>query len=312
MKTILGLGTATMDVVLQCDGLPTADEFEIVRNEQLLSGGSCANMLVTLAKLGVRAKQIAKIGDDSFGRIFREDLLKDGVDVSLLMTIPDGKTMHTYIVVAPNGEHTIFAHMGDCIMNLRAEEITPEMLEGVDLFYTDVFPVKPAIAMAKLCAEKHIPVVFCLQCPVDIMNKIGVTTEEIFEMLSLADLFISGRSGYYSLTNMANYEEAMRMLYKNYAPRWGAVCTAGDNGALWLDKDEQVVAKPHEIVPVDTTGAGDCFLGGLLYSYFANGQTKQQAMDFASATAAIKCMQPGPRIQADVKMINEFMVGRAK
>lgn len=78
-RTILGLGTATMDVVLQCDSLPTADEFEIIRNEQVLSGGSCTNMLVTLVKLGVTAKQIAKIGDDSFGRIFKEDLLKDGI-----------------------------------------------------------------------------------------------------------------------------------------------------------------------------------------------------------------------------------------
>ena len=140
-----------MDVVLQCDSLPRADEFEIIRNEQVMSGGSCANMLVTLAKLGANARQIAKIGDDSFGRTFREDLIQTGVDVSLLMTVPGGQTMHTYVIAAGNGEHTIFSNMGDCIMNLKAEEIDPAMLEGVDLFYTDMFPSRPAIAMARLC-----------------------------------------------------------------------------------------------------------------------------------------------------------------
>ena len=80
IKTVLGLGTATMDIVLQCAGLPKADGFEVIKKEQLYSGGSCANMLVTLAKLGVNARQIAKIGDDSLGKTFREDLIKDGVD----------------------------------------------------------------------------------------------------------------------------------------------------------------------------------------------------------------------------------------
>jgi sugar/nucleoside kinase (ribokinase family) len=311
IKTVLGLGTATMDVVLQCDNLPAADEFEIIRNEQIVSGGSCANMLVTLAQLGVKAKQIAKIGNDSLGRIFREELLQAGVDDSLLMTIPQGQTMHTYIIVAANGEHTIFANMGDCIMNLQAEEITAAMLEGVDLFYTDIFPAQPAIAMAKLCAAKNIPVVFCLQCPAEIMGKIGVKKGEIEEMLSLTDLFISGRSGYASLVDTENYEAALSLLYKKSPTPWGMICTAGDNGAIWLDKDGEIRARPYEIVPADTTGAGDCFLGGLIYSYFVKGQTRQQAMDFASATAAIKCMQPGPRIKADARMIHEFMAGRA-
>ena len=311
IKTILGLGTATMDVVLQCDSLPKADQFEIIRNEQVLSGGSCANMLVTLAKLGANARQIAKIGDDSFGRIFREDLIQAGVDVSLLMTVPGGQTMHTYIIAAGNGEHTIFANMGDCIMNLKAEEIVPAMLEGVDLFYTDMFPSRPAIAMAKLCKEKNIPVVFCLQCPVFFMNKIGVTIDDILEMITLADLFVSGRYGYNDLTNIADYEKAMEALYEKYPTPWGMICTAGENGAMWIDKEGIIVAEPYTIIPVDTTGAGDCFLGGLLYSRFVIGETKQQAMNFASATAAIKCTQPGPRIDAGVEMIREFMNSRA-
>jgi sugar/nucleoside kinase (ribokinase family) len=311
IKTVLGLGTATMDVVLQCDSLPKADEFEIIRNEQVLPGGSCANMLVTLAKLGANARQIAKIGDDSFGRTFREDLIQNGVNVSLLMTVPGGQTMHTYIIAAGNGEHTIFSNMGDCIMNLKAEEINPAMLEGVDLFYTDMFPSKPAIAMARLCKEKNIPVVFCLQCPVSIMNKIGVTIDEILEMITLSDLFVSGKYGYYDLTGIADHAQAMNELYERYRTLWGMVCTAGENGATWIDKEGIIVAEPYAIVPVDTTGAGDCFLGGLIYSRFVNGETKQQAMNFASATAAIKCTQPGPRINADAEMIREFMKSRA-
>lgn len=311
IRTVLGLGTATMDVVLQCDSLPAVDGFSVIHSEQVLSGGSCANMLVTLAKLGLNARQIAKIGDDRLGRAFRQDLIKDGVDDSLLITVPDGQTMHTYIFAAANGEHTILANMGDCIMNLRVEELTPEMLEGVDLFYTDMFPSQPAIALARLCRESSIPVIFCLQCPPEFMNKIGVSNEEILEMLSLADLFIAGRSSYYSLTRVPDYEEALVTLHQKYPLELGMICTAGDDGAVWLDQTGLVKGNPYAIVPVDTTGAGDSFLGGLIYSYFASGQTKQKAMDFASATAAIKCTQLGPRIRADANMIHDFMTGRS-
>lgn len=61
---VLGLGTAAMDIVLQCEELPREDGFAFIYNEQLIPGGSCANVLVALTKLGVKTSLIAQMGDD--------------------------------------------------------------------------------------------------------------------------------------------------------------------------------------------------------------------------------------------------------
>ena len=298
IKTVLGMGTAAMDTVLQCQTLPKADAFEILQGEQLLSGGSCANMLVTLAQLGMHAKQIAKIGDDMYGQRFRQELVADGVDDSLLMTNLGGSTLHTYILAAADGQHCIFANMGNSLMHLLPEEIKPEMLNGVDLFYTDLFPCRAAKRMAELCEERNIPVIVCLQCPPDIMERIQVSKAEILEMISRADLFISGRDGYMQLTGESDYQKAVQLLYQEYPLANGMVCTAGGDGSVWMSENGLLTAGTYEVQAVDTTGAGDCFLGGLIYDYYHKGKSRQEAMDFASAIAAIKCTQLGPRIRS--------------
>ena len=84
-------------------------------------------------------------------------------------------------------------------------------------------------------------------------------------MMRLCTVFVSGRDGYYELTGEQDYLKAMKMVWEKYQVKEGVICTAGDEGAAWYDGKEYRVPA-HKIDPVDTTGAGDCFLGGLLYA----------------------------------------------
>jgi len=304
--SVLGCGTATVDVLLACDYLPGPDQFEMIRSRKVVPGGSCANMLVTLARLGARAGQLARIGDDSYGRLFCRDLQEMSVDTSRLITVPGGSTMHTYIFATGSGEHAIYADMGDTIMSLTPDELPGDVLEGTDLFYADLFPAPPAIHLAGLCREKGIPVVFNLQCPVPIMEKIGVSRGEILEMLSLADLFISGREGYRSLTGTGDPREAVAVLLKSVDPALGFVCTAGEEGAVWLADGQWEHCPSYPVEIRDTTGAGDSFLGALIWSYMACGESRREALKFASAAAALKCTQEGPRLQGGITGIRDL------
>lgn len=101
----------------------------------------------------------------------------------------------------------------------------------------------------------------------------------------------------------------MRIVQDKYQVREGVICTAGNEGAVWYDGNEYN-APAYSIEPVDTTGAGDCFLGGLLYAYFQEEMNKTEALKFANASAAVKCLQAGPRSRADVKKIFEFKESR--
>ena len=127
--------------------------------------------------------------------------------------------------------------------------------------------------------------------------------------MKLCTVFVSGRDGYREMTGEEDYRKAMKVVQEKYQIPGGVICTAGSEGAIWYDGSEYQ-APAYEVEPVDTTGAGDCFLGGLLYAYFTENQDKQSALEFANATAAVKCMQAGPRSRADVKTIEEFRNSR--
>lgn len=306
-KTILGMGTAAMDTLMGVHELPKADAFEYMKSEQLVPGGSCANMLVTYAALGGGSKQIAKIGDDKFGVEFKRTLAADGVDDSLLIVKPGGTTLHTYVIAAEDGQHCIFANIGDCLMQLEPEEITGDMLDGVDFFYTDFFPCRAAIRMVELAHERGITVIACMQCPPDFMISVGVAMEDILHMLKLADLIISGRDGYQQLTDEADYKAAVAAVYDQYKPTYGCVCTAGSDGAVWVNADGIMTGKAYEVEAVDSTGAGDAFLGALLYSYFEENADCVKALDFAGAVGAMKCTVWGPRIKVKPDDVRNFM-----
>lgn len=307
VKTVLGMGTAAMDTLLGIHRLPKADAFENIKSEQLVPGGSCSNMLVTFAGLGGKAKHIAKIGDDRFGLEFRRTLLADGVSDELLLEKKGGTTLHTYVLAAENGEHCIFSNIGDCLMHLEPEEIKPEMLDGIDLFYSDLFPCRATIRMAELAKERHIPVVICMQCPPDFMASAGVPQSEWQRALELADLIISGRDGYYQMTGENDYINGVKKTYEKYLPQYGCICTAGSDGSLWVTADDVIRAKAYSVQAVDSTGAGDAFLGALLYSYFQMAESKQASIDFACAVGAMKCTLWGPRIKVSPDEVKVFM-----
>ncbi len=307
LKRVLGLGTAAMDTVIFCPSFPRGDSFQVIKSEQVLPGGSCANMLTTLASLGAESRLIAKIGDDELGLLFRSTLIEDGVDDRFVITKPGGKTLHTYIMAVESGYHCIFVNLGDSLKDLQPDDLDSPMLEGVDLFYSDLFPGEAAVLMASMCRERGIPVIICLECPPSFMERAGVGKENILKALSLADLIISGREGYKELTGIENYRKALAITYRKFQPRFGALCTAGDEGSTWKNAQGIIETAAYKITPVDSTGAGDSFLGAFIYSYFMEGKSRTAALEFASACGAMKCMRVGPRIKINTKEVEAFI-----
>ncbi len=305
--TLLGLGSFAMDKIIDCAALPAEDSFAVVTKERTLPGGSCANLLVTFAALGGESRMLAKIGDDDVGKAFRRTLKEDGVDDSFLLVKKGGFSLHTYVFTTPVGTHSILVNPGDAMMELGENDLTEEMLEGTDVFYSDLFPPWAAAAMAKKCRAKGIPVVLCMQCAPSFMHSLGVKNEEIMDAISLADLFISGREGLYELTGRRDYRQGARTALDRFYPSKGVICTAGNEGAFWIDGKEERTAPALKVHPVDSTGAGDSFTGALLYSYFHLHQGKRAALDFAAGAGALKCTIPGPRMRVNEKQLRNFI-----
>lgn len=302
---LLSLGAIAMDIVLHSHDLPKDDGFALIMSEEILPGGSAANVSVSARHLGMKVYQTGKIGDDKIGDQFRKTLKEDGVDDRYVITKKDGTTLHTYIMTAPGGKHCIFANKGDCVASLLPEELPDDISDCFDIFYNDMFSSKAALWLAQKAVEQEKPIVYNMQCVPSFMELCGTSINEIEQMIRMCTVFVSGQDGYYELTGEKNYRKAMKLVYEKYGVKDGVICTAGSEGSVWYDGKEYS-APAYEVEAVDTTGAGDCFLGGLIYSYFSEHFNKQEALEFANASAAIKCLKKGPRSHATVEEIIEF------
>jgi ribokinase len=259
----------------------------------------------------MEAWQTGKIGDDDIGDQFRKTLGADGVDDRYVVTKENGTTLHTYILTAPGGKHCIFANPGDAVCSLMPEELPESLMSEMDIFYNDMFSPETALWLAEQAVQQGKPVLYNMQCVPSFMELCGTSMGDIEKMMGLCTVFVSGRDGYFELTGEKDYRKAMKQVQEKYHVKDGVICTAGSEGAVWYDGQEYS-APAYEIETVDTTGAGDCFLGGLLYSYFSEGMEKTEALAFANASAAVKCMQPGPRSRADLETIRGFMDSKRK
>jgi len=306
MGYVLGMGTAAMDVVLRCEKLPIEDGFSFIHDESLISGGSCANVLTSLVQLGVRTKMIAQLGDDHYGVRFLKELKEAGVDTEHMAVKENGTTLHTFIGVDKKGEKVIFSNLGDSLLTLPESNIDEKLIENIDIFYTDMFPGKPALKVAKMCKEKGIKVVFNLQCPPDFMKLCSVEFDEIKEMMKLSDVVILCPEGLSSLSKKTNPEEAIKDIYTNFNPNSGVISTRGEDGIIWCGKNGIMNVPAYKVDSKDTTGAGDAFNGGFIYSYYYERKFIYESLKFASACAAYKCTQLGPRMTGNKKEIESF------
>lgn len=302
IRRILSLGTIAADTMLYVDKMPGEDGFGHIYSEKIVPGGSSANVAVAAKELGNTVLQSGKISDDSFGVIIKNNLEEEGIDIRYLVTEPGGESLHTYIVVDRTGEHFILANSGNRVMNLEKEEIPNQLFEDIDLFYTDLASPRAAVYIAGECHKRGIPVVYNLQNPPSLDK--GVTEEIIEKMLGYTSLFITGRTTICATTGLENSEEAMKKFIGTHRLPDGCICTLGSEGADWF-AEETYHCGICEVESVDTTGAGDVYIAGIMDSYYCKQKSKPESMKDAAAVAALKTMQPGPRFRMDQRKLEE-------
>lgn len=310
MSKVLSLGAIAMDIVINSLDLPHDDGFGFITGEAVMPGGSASNVSVACAGLGMDAFQTGQIGDDTFGDEFRRTLIADGVDDSYVITRAGGTTLHTYILTAPGGRHCIFANLGDSVNTLDPAALPADIMNSMDIFYCDMFSPEAALCLAESARRQDKPVVYNMQCVPSFMKACGIERGTLDEMMGKCTLFVSGRDGYTEMTGEEDTLRAMQLMFERYKVRDGVVYTAGSKGAYWYDGENMYHADAFTVDAVDTTGAGDCFIAGLMYAFYDKGSAPEQSLRFANATAAVKCTIAGPRSRSSVSDV-QALIDRA-
>ena len=273
---VFGIGTLAMDVIKRVDRLPEADGFCLVRSTQTQPGGSCTNVLTQLARLGARCAFQGAVGDDKLGQAVHDSLVGEGIDAERLAVRPGQTTLHTTVLVDDAGQRAILLEIGDAFGSLASVEVDREAIRSSRLLYTDLMP-KDACMTALTCAyEVGVPTIINLQVDLDTMRSFGWDATQLWQALALADVIAPCRTACRDLFGSDEPDEIARAIRRR-CPHAAVILTRGAEGALAYpgpaDADEGAGLPHPEFAPaqpaavVDTTGAGDSFLGGFALAW---------------------------------------------
>jgi ribokinase len=216
------------------------------------------------------------------------------------MQVPGERSSFAWIPVDERGERGIYM-----FSNVTAR-ITPEQIRTRFALYirqakhlhteASQLPMSPVLEAIRVARDAGVKVFFDLDVdPLD-FAKAGLGSEaELLEALRITDVLKPCKAGARQLTGETDYEGMARKLL-TFGPKMVAV-TLGGEGCL-IASERQIVHQPaFKVQVVDTTGAGDAFMGGLSFALL-QGWPEDRVAAFANACAALCCTKVGARALA--------------
>lgn len=302
------IGNAVVDVVVRSlEELPPAGTIRMVEEVTQVTGGNGINTAMALARMGKSVRIAAGIGVDPFGAFLREAVRNEGVDDANLIALPGKQTGVSVVLVQPGGERR-FLHMLGANGSFSQRHLEWSTVEGARvLHYASAF-VLPAFDGAPL--EKAIGQARALGCRISL----DVCWDVQDRWLALLQPVLGATDFLF-----CNLEEG-RMLTGEQEPadiagalrRLGvdvAVVKLGPAGCYVAGPEGGFASPGFDVIPLDTTGAGDCFAGALL-SAVLDEVGLEQAARFANAAGALATLSSGAAGIPTRSQVQEFLTVR--
>ncbi|MED4205602.1 aminoimidazole riboside kinase [Neobacillus mesonae] len=295
MNGVICLGEALIDFIpLDAENL----------TYQKAPGGAPANVSVGVAKLGGMAAFVGKVGDDVLGQFLKETLSGYGVNVDAMVLTEEARTSVVFVTLEPSGErHFSFYINPSADRFLKNEELVPGVFSGQKILHFGSIslisePAKSATIHAVGLAKKAgMLVSYDPNLRLGLWDSEEQAKETILETLPYADILkVSGEELEF-LTGCASLEDGIAKL-----PDIPLILvTLGAEGSIYRFKGEfgRVSAFPSKVV--DTTGAGDAFVSGILYSINESSKTLaelsvlelEEMLRFASISGGLATTKKG-------------------
>lgn len=289
---VVSVGAAAVDRIYEVTNLPDPDGGAYAHTVTDSLGGVGANVATGVARLGRETGLIARLGDDEFADRVEAALDAGPLDTTRVRRRP-GTTTHCIIPRDAAGERMIIT-AGDSTKRLRLDDADFAYARDADAVFVTAYAPDPVTSdLLDLAAEPDGPaLVVDLSGPVQELDGRSTTRETIDRAVQVADLFVVGEVAAEAYLERPA-SEAVDALREQGCSR-GAV-TFGEAGATLFDGDATVHVPAFGVDVVDTTGAGDSFVAGLIHRWLLAGDDPAEAGRFAAAAAAMNCEHEGAR-----------------
>ena len=284
MGRVFVAGSINMDVVATASRHPRIGETVAGNAVRYFPGGKGANQAVAAAKLGAPTTLIGRIGKDAFGDQLKTFLAAQGIDLTFVRETA-GVHTGTAIITVANADNTIVVIPGANATVTAAEVAAPTLAKGDIAVSQFEIPLPTISAFFKRARAAG---------ATTILNPAPATQFDA-ELLDLVDILILNETelGFLTKAEIRDTDDDARFIEVARLLQTGIdkiVCvTLGRRGVLALIDGKPLIVPGRAVKAVDTTGAGDCFVGAVA-AQLAGGKSIGDALDYANAAASI-CVQ---------------------
>ena len=283
-KSVLGIGNALIDVLISITDDAVLEKFGLPKGSMTLvdailsaeikketknsfrniqTGGSAANTIHGIAKLGGRCGYIGKISNDEFGKFYLEDFKKNQINTHFYFS--ETGTGHATGLISPDSERTFGTYLG-AAMELTAEEMTHEIFQDYGILHIEGYLVQnhALIETAMRLAKEN-----GLMVSIDMasFNIVAANLEFLHRIIrKYVDIVFANEDEAQALTGK-NPEEALTEIAGMCNI---AIVKIGEHGSLIQSGERVIRIDAISAKSIDTTGAGDIYASGFLYALSEN------------------------------------------
>ncbi|MEJ0054208.1 MAG: adenosine kinase [Bacteroidota bacterium] len=267
-----------------------------MKKSKLSGGGSAGNTVVALNQFGGKSFYSCLVAQDEIGKIFLDDLKKNGVDTNLKYeNCPQGHSGRCLVMTSPDAQRTMNTFLG-VSTSFSPAQLDEEAIRQSAFVYLEGYLVTSPSAMdamkaTRRIAERNKVEVALTFSDASMVKYFGTQMNEIVG--ASVDLLFCNEEEAMIFTGTNSTNEAREKL-KQVAKRFAI--TLGANGAMIYDGDTFIQIEPYTVKAIDTNGAGDMFAGAFMYG-ITHKHSYAEAGKIASLASSRVVSQWGPRLE---------------
>lgn len=291
MNKVCIVGSMNMDIVLSVKAMPKEGETIFSDGMKMIPGGKGANQAVAAARCGAEVIMIAKTGEDANGNILVNELKIDNIDTNYIFKDKINPTGTAIITVDEEANNSIIVVSGSN-MNLTNDEIheCENTIKDSDIVITQFeTPIEAGIEAFKIAKANN---------KITILNPAPAKEIED-ELLKYTDIIIPNETEVSSLTGTDVYDlETAKVAAKklNSLGVKYVIITLGEKGAALIGENKAEIIPAFKVEALDTTAAGDSFIGGFSSKLDINNinfENLKDAILFGNKVSSIAVQRPG-------------------
>ncbi len=282
------IGSNMVDLTSYITRMPKAGETLEAPDFKLGCGGKGANQAVAAASLGTDVLMVSKVGDDIFADSTIANMKKRGVDTTYVEKVEGVSSGVAPIFVDSSSQNSILiikganAHLKPVDVDAAADDLKKCTMIILQL----EIPLETVYYAIEFGNRHHIPV---------LLNPAPATKELDLERVCQCDFFVPNETELAILTDMPTETDDEVVAAARFLLNKGmknVIVTLGDRGSLWVTSDDTTFVPANKVQAIDTSGAGDAYIGCFASHYDADKDI-QQAMKAATVYSGLSVQGKG-------------------